>query len=324
MSNKKIYKGLIDKSIGSMLSAIEIYNKPDFKYREETFAILVINSWEILFKARLLKLNAYKLNTIYCYKPYISKKGVKSSKKKVLDRNRTGNPKTISIHDAMLRLNSAKELPIQIINNIDALIELRDNAIHFVNSNSISNQVQELGFACIKNYINIFKIWHPRNNLSQYNLYLMPLAYVDSKRLVHAAITKEEQNFLTLVKDKIDSSEHSADFDIAIQIEVNFKKTKSFDGLAIQYDKDGVPITLTEEEVRTKFPLTHADICKKAPDRYTDFKQTPKFHGIMRTIKSDPKLCHNRKLDTANPKSISKNYFSTNVWQELEKHYTRK
>lgn len=44
MSNKKIYKGLIDKSIGSMLSAIEIYNKPDFKYREETFAILAINS----------------------------------------------------------------------------------------------------------------------------------------------------------------------------------------------------------------------------------------------------------------------------------------
>ena len=80
MSNKKIYKGLIDKSIGSMLSAIEIYNKPDFKYREETFAILVINSWEILFKARLLKLNAYKLNTIYCYKPYISMMGVKSSK----------------------------------------------------------------------------------------------------------------------------------------------------------------------------------------------------------------------------------------------------
>lgn len=277
-----------------------------------------------MFKARLLKLNAYKLNTIYCYKPYISKKGIKSSKKKVLDRNRTGNPKTISIHDAMLRLISTNEIPTQIIDNIDALIELRDNAIHFVNSSSISNQVQELGFACIKNYINIFKIRHPRNNLNRYNLYLMPLAYVDSKRLVHAAITKEEQNFLTLVKDKIDSSEHSADFDIAIQIEVKFKKTKSFDGLAIQYNKDDVPITLTEEEVRTKFPLTHADICRTAPQRYSDFKQTHKFHGIMRTIKSNPKLCHNRKLDTENPKSLSKNYFSTNVWQVLDKHYTRK
>lgn len=53
-----------------MLSAIEIYNKPDFKYREETFAILAINSWELLLKARLLKLNNYRVNSIYCYKPY--------------------------------------------------------------------------------------------------------------------------------------------------------------------------------------------------------------------------------------------------------------
>ncbi|WP_235417413.1 DUF3644 domain-containing protein, partial [Leyella stercorea] len=48
MKKNPIYESLIDKSIGSMLSAIEIYNKPDFKYREETFAILAINSWELL------------------------------------------------------------------------------------------------------------------------------------------------------------------------------------------------------------------------------------------------------------------------------------
>lgn len=58
-----------------MLSAIEIYNKLDFKYREETFAILAINSWELLLKARLLKLNSYRINSIYCYKPYINKNG---------------------------------------------------------------------------------------------------------------------------------------------------------------------------------------------------------------------------------------------------------
>ena len=70
MKKNPIYESLIDKSIGSMLSAIEIYNKPEFKYREETFAILAINSWELLLKARLLKLNNYRVNSIYCYKPY--------------------------------------------------------------------------------------------------------------------------------------------------------------------------------------------------------------------------------------------------------------
>ena len=67
MKRNQIYESLIDKSISSMLSAIEIYNKPDFKYREETFAILAVNSWELLFKARLLKLNNYKLNSIYWF-----------------------------------------------------------------------------------------------------------------------------------------------------------------------------------------------------------------------------------------------------------------
>ena len=55
MKRNQLYESLIDKSISSMLSAIEIYNKPDFKYREETFAILSVNSWELLFKAKLLR-----------------------------------------------------------------------------------------------------------------------------------------------------------------------------------------------------------------------------------------------------------------------------
>lgn len=60
MRKNKTFESLIDKSIGSMLSAIEIYNKPDFKYREETFAILAVNSWELLLKARIFQLGNYR------------------------------------------------------------------------------------------------------------------------------------------------------------------------------------------------------------------------------------------------------------------------
>lgn len=156
-----------------MLSAIEIYNKPDFKYREETFAILAINSWELLLKARLLKLNSYRINSIYCYKPYINKNGEKSKKKKVLDRNRTNNPKSISIYEALNRLNSLHELPSKLKDNIEALIEFRDNAIHFINMKNLSKPLQELGFACIKNYVQVLKDWQTKRSLSKYNLYLM-------------------------------------------------------------------------------------------------------------------------------------------------------
>ena len=59
------YRALLDKSVDSMLSAIEIYNKPNFKYREETFAVLAINAWELLLKAYIRKVNRYKIKSIY-------------------------------------------------------------------------------------------------------------------------------------------------------------------------------------------------------------------------------------------------------------------
>ena len=56
---------MLEKSVAAMLSAIEIYNKLDFKYREETFAVLCINAWELLLKAKLLNLANNKLTALY-------------------------------------------------------------------------------------------------------------------------------------------------------------------------------------------------------------------------------------------------------------------
>ncbi|MBI5328290.1 MAG: hypothetical protein HZB80_08405 [Deltaproteobacteria bacterium] len=56
------HKPFIDKSVSAALSAIEVYNKPDFKYREETFAILMTNYWELLLKAKIIKENKSAMN----------------------------------------------------------------------------------------------------------------------------------------------------------------------------------------------------------------------------------------------------------------------
>lgn len=63
-----------------MISAIEIYNKPDFKYREETFAILAINSWELLLKAKWLKDNDNKIRSLYVFEKTKKKNGELSKK----------------------------------------------------------------------------------------------------------------------------------------------------------------------------------------------------------------------------------------------------
>ena len=46
---------LVEKATQAAVSAIEVYNKPGFAYREETFAILMLNAWELLLKARILR-----------------------------------------------------------------------------------------------------------------------------------------------------------------------------------------------------------------------------------------------------------------------------
>ena len=71
---------MLDKSISAMISAIEIYNKPDFKYREETFSVLCINSWELLLKAKVLQLSGNKLTSLFIWEKKELKNGEKSKK----------------------------------------------------------------------------------------------------------------------------------------------------------------------------------------------------------------------------------------------------
>lgn len=72
---KSNVESLIEKSVACAVSAIEIYNKPDFKYREETFSILMINSWELILKAKIIKDANNNIKAIYIKEIYLKKQG---------------------------------------------------------------------------------------------------------------------------------------------------------------------------------------------------------------------------------------------------------
>lgn len=325
MKVNKTYRSLLDKSIASMLSAIEVYNKPNFQYREETFAILAVNAWELLLKAIILKQNRYKLRSLYVLKPHIKKDGVKSTTKKLVDRNRSGNPKTISILETITILKNQKYLPSNLCANIEALIELRDNSIHFTNMDGISRQIQELGFACIKNYITLIKEKKIEIDISGYNFYLMPLAYVASNIVSESVLTEETRNYLTLVKSKIAKEEKTdQNYDIAITIDIDFKKGNSFDSLGFTYDKDGIKISLTEENIRKRYPWDNAELTNRCKARYSNFVQNKKWNERKKEMKTNTKLYRERLLDPGNPKSAKKGFYSTNVFSYLDNYYIKK
>lgn len=324
MKVNKTYRSLLDKSIGSMLSAIEIYNKPNFQYREETFAILAVNAWELLLKAYYLRLNKYKLKAIYELQPALNKNGTKSKRKTVVALNRCGNPKTLSLNDILSRLKQLGILKNNLIDNIEALIELRDNAIHFTNTNSITKQVQELGFACIKNYIAIIKTWKLEIDLSDYNFYLMPLAYIDERKVVDGALTTETENYIKLIKEKLSHEDKDDDdYDIAISIDVDFKKGNSFDAVGFSYDPNGIKVALTEENMNQRFPWNRKTVIAKCVERYSDFKQNGKMNEIFKSIKSNPRLSYQRRLYPSKPTPMT-HFYSSNVLKEFDKHYTKK
>jgi hypothetical protein len=88
---KPRYSYLVDKAVDAAISAIEVYNKPAFRYREETFAVLMLNAWELLLKARILKENNNKLRSIEVWQRRATKSGP-PSKKFFPKRNRSATP----------------------------------------------------------------------------------------------------------------------------------------------------------------------------------------------------------------------------------------
>jgi len=121
------------KAEEAILAAIELYNKPDFRYREEAFAVLSLNAWELLLKAKLLAESGNHARALFLYEKRQTKKGIPSTKF-YLRRNRTGNIYTIGLGQVIAELENKKgvKLALSIKANLDG--ELSDGVIRPFNA----------------------------------------------------------------------------------------------------------------------------------------------------------------------------------------------
>lgn len=110
------------KADAALLSAIEIYNKPDFAYREEAFAILALNAWELLLKGAVLCDNRNDLRSLYVYERRRTKSG-EWNKQRFIKRNRSGNAHTRGLTQLIKDLDSNpnRRLPPAVRKNLLAL-----------------------------------------------------------------------------------------------------------------------------------------------------------------------------------------------------------
>ncbi len=318
-------KQLVDRAIAATVAAIEIYNKPDFHYRNETFAVLAVNGWELLLKAKWLIDHNNDIRSLYVVQPQKKKDGTLSKRAKIKG-TRSGNPFTHGIEFLGKRLVQQKRLDEKVWKNIEVLLEIRDSAVHFYNqSPAFALRLYEVGAASVKNFVALLEDWFKRD-LSEFNLYLLPLSFGGTPKS-DALLNAEELKFLNYLAGVEPKAGHPGGrFSVTVNVEVKFVRSKSRDAIPVVVTKNrkAMAVQLTEEQIREKYPWDYNRLTAECRKRYKDFKVIDEYHEMRKRLLKDPKFGTVRYLDPGNPKSSKKPLFDPNILAEFDKRYTRK
>lgn len=318
---KSKHRLLLEKSIQAVLSAIELYNKPLFSYREESFAILMVNAWELLLKAKKLKDNNGKLTCLYISTSTKTKSG-QPRQRLLYKQTKSENFATIGISSLVEKEIIDKNLKLQ----LETLIEIRDNAIHFMNSSKyFEKQLLEVAVATLKSYKTVVHEWF-NESLDKYDLFLIPIAFnvpqtFNTENLLSETEShKKLLNFIAKQRlKKDDSSEH----DIALVIDIKINRADK--GVQVRFDKTGIPIyQATEEIFKKKYPLDYQTLLSHLKGRYTNFVQNNAFNKLKKEICTSSEFAGERFLDYEKSSGMKKTYYSTNIFKEFDKHYIKK
>lgn len=123
---------LIEKSIEAFIMGLELYNKPTIKYRIEGFSFFIVNAWELMLKATLIK---RKESIYYADKP---------------DR-------TLSLENVIKKIYTDKNTRIRL--NLEKIIELRNISTHYITEDYEVKYVP-LFQACVLNFVNEMQRFH--------------------------------------------------------------------------------------------------------------------------------------------------------------------
>ena len=181
--------------------------------------------------------------------------------------------------------------------------------------------------ACARNFATAVHDWCDRE-LSEFELHLMPLAFVDLPTDMDGfLLNAEEKNFLSFL-EALDKPQADPDspYLVTVNIELKFTRTKAKDALVAQItnDPDAIEVRLTDEQFREKYPQDYQRLTVECAKRYSDFEQDKTYHTVRKVLFNDSLFGAIRYLDPGNPKSAKKPFFNPNILNEMDKHYTKK
>lgn len=213
--------------------------------------------------------------------------------------------------------------------NLMALTEIRDNAIHFVNDDiTLCLKVQELGTAALQNYLHLVSDWFG-NALSGYNFYLMPISFFrDFRTATGTALNTAEKKILSYIKNvesQYDEGDEPSEYNLTLKIDVKFLKSKSTSGVPVKVTNDceAQEIRLTEDEIIDRYPWDYQVLTTRISSRYKNFKINAKYHRVRKSLEENAKFAHHRFLNPKNSSGGKKTLYNPNIVREFDSHYER-
>ena len=323
---------LVEKSVHACLAAIEIYNKPDFNYREEVFAILMLNAWELLLKARIIQENDGQRRSIELFDIVHNKDGT-VSKRKARKLNRSGNPMTIGLSRAISLVMGYAQNGIddRCAANLNLLREIRDNAVHMYNIPvGLSKRIQEVGSAALKNFVSAAEMWFDLR-LERNNFYLMPLAFHPPSEIVDSLKSDKHPKAVRKILEQITEVEHrhpSSDddrFSVTMQIQLKFVRASGTDAIPVRVGRDdpnAISVKVTEDNLLSGFPWSYKELTERLKKRYSDFSQNAEYHRVRKLLEKEETYSRIRYLDPSKPTGTKKIFYSPGILSEFDRHYT--
>jgi len=263
---------ILHKSMAGMVLALEIINKPTINYRMETFLFLVVNSWELLFKAKIIA----------------DKRCFETIKDK-------DNPyKTISFEKALKSIFTSEKHPVRM--NLIRLEELRNEAMHLYLPDVPQNALL-LFQACIFNYEKCLKDWFKRSlceYVSKGMMFLVieiePGQIHSQSSLLNRRLTNESLEFLNSWQANIrnDWNELSTDeksqymFRIDLNLMVTSNPKKSDLEAVLDQSSNAITTAIKERDNLDRYPKSYTQLMQEIKSKYTQIKQG-KINEIIKT-----------------------------------------
>jgi len=279
----------------ALLAAIEIYNKPRVAYREQTLALLLVNAWEILLKARVVQIHGNNLAAIYR-----RERGSKRFRKA-----RSGRILTVSLREAAEKAQVANEVR----SNLEGLCEIRDEAAHLGNlGTEFREQTLKLGSAAVRNFVVAVGRWFGRQVEAPH---FLPLGFLSQADLVKPANVRQRELLDYLRKLTSDQTPSNSGFTVSLRVDVLLNPEFSGGGTIGVTNNPAAPkVHLTDTQALERYPLTYEDLVEECRALIPNLKQNQSFHEAMKTVKSDANHALERRLNPQKPGGTRKFFYA--------------